>query len=172
MKKLLLIGLTCFIFLAGKSQIQGLNITGNIESIFQYLNEDSLISAGQPPEKGLLNTYMNTFITYKNFKAGMRVESYLPRIQGYPNRFDGTGIGMRYIGYENDFVDVTLGSFYEQFGSGMAFRVYEDRALGYDNFLDGVRLIVRPMKGFTIKGVYGYQRLSFEKGQIIHSDGI
>ena len=172
MKKISLIVLTCFISLAGKSQIQGLNITGNIESIFQYLNEDSLISAGQPPEKGLLNTYMNTFITYKNFKAGMRVESYLPRIQGYPNRFDGTGIGMRYLGYENDFVDVTLGSFYEQFGSGMAFRVYEDRALGYDNFLDGVRLIVRPMKGLTLKGVYGYQRLSFEKGQIVHSDGI
>ena len=172
MKKLLLIGLACFISLAGKSQIQGLNITGNIESIFQYLNEDSLISAGQPPEKGLINTYMNTFITYKNFKAGMRVESYLPRIQGYPNRFDGTGIGMRYIGYENDFVDVTLGSFYEQFGSGMALRVYEDRALGYDNFLDGIRIIVRPTKGLALKGVYGYQRLSFEQGRIVHSDGI
>ena len=164
--------MTCFISLAGKSQIQGLNITGNIESIFQYLNEDSLISAGQPPERGLINTYMNTFITYKNFKAGMRVESYLPRIQGYPNRFDGTGIGMRYIGYENDFVDVTLGSFYEQFGSGMALRVYEDRALGYDNFLDGVRIIVRPTKGLAIKGVYGYQRLSFEQGRIVHADGI
>ena len=77
---------------------------------------------------------MNVFYTNGNFKAGMRLESYLPRIQGYPNRFDGTGLGMRYVGYANDFVDVTLGSFYEQFGAGLSLRAYEDRALGYDNF--------------------------------------
>ena len=115
---------------------------------------------------------MNVFYTNGNFKAGMRLESYLPRIQGYPNRFDGTGIGMRYIGYVNNLVDVTLGSFYEQFGSGLAFRAYEDRALGYDNMMDGARIIVRPKKGIAIKGVYGYQRLSFQKGQIVHGDGI
>jgi hypothetical protein len=115
---------------------------------------------------------MNVFYTNKNFKAGMRLESYLPRIQGYPNRFDGTGIGMRYIGYSNGFVDVTLGSFYEQFGAGLSLRAYEDRALGYDNLLDGARLIVKPHSGITLKGVYGYQRLSFQQGKIIHGDGI
>ncbi len=147
-------------------------ITGNVESIFQYLNEDSLIGANQPDEKGLLNTYMNVFYTQGNFKAGMRLESYLPRIQGYPNRFDGTGIGMRYLGYSNDFIDVTLGSFYEQFGSGMIFRAYEDRALGYDNLMDGGRLIIRPFNGVIVKGVYGRQRLSFQEGKIVHADGI
>lgn len=148
------------------------NLTGNIETTFQYLNEDSIIGAKQPAQKGLLNSYMNVFYTYGNFKAGMRMESYLPRIQGYPNRFDGTGIGMRYLGYSNDFVDVTLGSFYEQFGSGLAFRAYEDRALGYDNMMDGARLIVRPTKGVVLKGVYGYQRLSFLQGKIVHGAGI
>jgi hypothetical protein len=158
--------------LAGFSQKNQFNITGNIETTFQYLNEDTLIGADQPDEKGLLNTYMNVFATYGNFKAGLRMESYLPRIQGYPNRFDGTGFGMRYVGYANDFVDVTLGSFYEQFGSGMALRTYEDRALGYDNMLDGVRLIVRPHSGLTLKGVYGLQRLSFQEGRIVHTDGV
>jgi hypothetical protein len=148
------------------------NLTGNIESTFQYLNEDSIIGANQPAEKGLINSYMNVFYTYGNFKAGMRLESYLPRIQGYPNRFDGTGIGMRYVGYANDFVDVTLGSFYEQFGTGLSLRAYEDRALGYDNLLDGARLIVRPAKGVVLKGVYGYQRLSFQQGKIVHGAGI
>jgi hypothetical protein len=150
----------------------GGTFTGNIESTFQYLNNDTLIGANQPAQKGLINSYMNVFYTNKNFKAGMRFESYLPRIQGYPNRFDGTGIGMRYIGYVNDWIDVTLGSFYEQFGSGLSLRAYEDRALGYDNFLDGARLIVRPYSGITLKGVYGYQRLSFQQGKIIHGDGI
>ncbi|MFK7784599.1 MAG: DUF6029 family protein [Crocinitomicaceae bacterium] len=147
------------------------SITGNIESTFQYLNNDTLIGANQPAEKGLMNTYMNVFYTNGNFNAGMRVESYLPRIQGYPNRFDGTGIGMRYVGYTNDFVDVTLGSFYEQFGSGMIFRAYEDRALGYDNLLDGVRVKLRPYDGITIKGVYGLQRLSFQEGRMVYSEG-
>lgn len=148
------------------------NITGNLETTFQYLNADSLIGAAQPVSKGLMNSYMNVFVTKGNFKAGARFESYLPRIQGYPNRFDGTGVGMRYIGYSNDLIDVTLGSFYEQFGSGLSLRAYEDRTLGYDNLLDGARLIIRPYKGIVFKGVYGKQRLSFENGQIVHAEGV
>jgi len=165
---LALLGFTCFCSFA---QAQG-NITGNMETTFQYLNEDTVINAKQPIQKGLLNSYMNVFYTQGNFKAGMRLESYLPRIQGYPNRFDGTGIGMRYVGYQNDFVDVTLGTFYEQFGTGLALRTYEDRNLGYDNLLDGVRVIVRPGKGWIVKGVYGTQRLSFQQGQIVHGAGL
>ncbi|MEN9303319.1 MAG: hypothetical protein RL264_1748 [Bacteroidota bacterium] len=148
------------------------SLTGNVESTFQYLNNDSIIGANQPTEKALINSYMNVFYTQGNFKAGLRFESYLPHIQGYPNRFDGTGLGMRYVGYENDFVDITLGSIYEQFGSGLALRSYEDRALGYDNFIDGIRLKVTPKAGFQIKAVYGYQRFSFQQGKIIHGDGI
>ncbi len=172
MRKLLLCSLIGCWSLAGQAQNNQGTFTGNIESTFQYLNKDTVIGATQPDSKGLLNSYMNVFYTNGNFKAGMRVESYLPRIQGYPNRFDGTGIGMRYIGYQNDFIDVTLGSFYEQFGAGLAFRAYEDRALGYDNLMDGARLILRPGKGIVLKGVYGYQRFSFQKGQIVHSEGI
>lgn len=148
------------------------SITGNIESTFQYLKADSLIGANLPPEKGLLNSYMNAFYTQGNFKAGIRLESYLPHINGYPDRFEGTGLGMRYIGFTNEMVDVTLGNFYEQFGSGMLFRAYEDRALGYDNAMDGMRLIVRPMKGVVLKGVYGSQRQDFKGGVIVHASGI
>jgi hypothetical protein len=148
------------------------NITGNIESTFQYLREDTLIGANLPPEKGLLNSYMNAFYTQGNFKAGMRLESYAPHINGYPDRFEGTGLGMRYIGYANEMVDVTLGNFYEQFGSGLLFRAYENRALGYDNVMDGMRLVVRPIKGIVLKGVYGYQRQDFKKGFVVHAAGI
>ena len=172
MQKNLIFCLFSFVSTYQFAQLKEGTFTGNIESTFQYLNKDSVIGANQPDSKGLLNTYMNLFYTNGHIKAGLRVESYLPRIQGYPNRFDGTGIGMRYIGYENDFVDVTLGSFYEQFGSGLALRAYEDRALGYDNMLDGVRLKVKPAKGVVLKGVYGYQRLSFQGGRIIHGEGI
>ncbi len=75
----------------GFGQVSPGNFTGNFETTFQYLKEDSLIGASQPAQKGLLNSYMNIFYTQGNFKAGMRFESYLPRIQGYPSTFDGTG---------------------------------------------------------------------------------
>jgi len=154
------------------NQTNGANISGNIESTFQYLRADSLIGANLPPEKGLLNSYMNAFYTQGGFKAGMRIESYMPHINGYPDRFDGTGLGMRYIGFVNEKLDVTLGNFYEQFGAGLLFRAYEDRALGYDNAMDGMRLIVRPVKGVILKSVYGNQRQDFKSGVVVRSTGI
>lgn len=172
MKKLLICVLTLSVGTPFFAQLDAGNFTGNIESTFQYLNEDTIIDASQPDSKGLLNSYMNVFYTHGKFKAGVRFESYLPGIQGYPSNFDGTGIGMRYVGYANDFVDVTMGSIYEQFGSGMALRAYEDRGLGFDNMLDGIRLIIRPYKGVVLKGVYGNQRYAFLGGKIIHSDGL
>lgn len=169
MKKLLTAGFITIGFLS-TAQLDRGNFTGNIESIFQYLNKDSLIGATQPASKALLNSYMNVYYTHGNFRGGLRFESYLPRIQGYPTAFEGTGLGMRYVGYGNKFIDVTAGNFYEQFGSGLALRAYEDRALGYDNMLDGVRVKVTPHSGITLKGVYGLQRLAFRSG-IKHSDG-
>ena len=38
--------------------------------------------------------------------------------------------------------------------------------------MDGARVLIRPKKGVLIKGVYGYQRLSFQKGQLVYSEGI
>ncbi|MNK08319.1 hypothetical protein D3C87_262520 [compost metagenome] len=155
----------------GQSNLLG-NITGNMEATFQYLNADPLIGADQPPERGLLNSYMNVFYSGSHFKAGARFESYLPRINGYPNRFDGTGLGMRYVGWSNNYIDVTVGNFYEQFGAGTIFRAYEDRNLGYDNAMDGARVILRPYKGVQLKGVYGRQRYSFQGGRVENSSGI
>lgn len=149
-----------------------LSIKGNVESTFQYLNEDSLIGAQQPAEKALINSYANIYANYKGFKAGLRLESYLPRIQGYPDRFDGTGIGMGFVGWGNRFVDVTVGSIYEQFGSGILLRAYEDRALGYDNAINGINVKITPYRGITIKGVMGRQRLDFNAGKIVSSPGI
>lgn len=167
--------LSLFVVPAVWSQTENSNaptITGNMETTFQYLNEDTLIGANRPASVGLLNSYINVFYRQGGFKAGIRVESYLPRIQGYPNNFDGTGLGMRYVGYENDFVDITVGNFYEQFGAGLAFRAYEDRALGYDTQMDGARIILRPMKGIKIKGVYGKNRYQFLEGRVVNAAGI
>ncbi len=172
MKKLLL-AVLCGTAFSGWTQIfdRG-NFTGNLETNFQYLNRDTLIGATQPPSKALLNSYMNVYYTNGNFRAGARFESYLPRIQGYPAAFDGTGIGMRYAGWGNKFIDAQVGNFYEQFGNGLSLRAYEDRALGYDNMMDGIRLKVMPTQGVTIKGVFGQQRLAFRGGRVENASGI
>ena len=65
--------------IVGQTTNEG-SLTGNMETTFQYLNADSLIGATQPESKGLMSSYMNVFYRNGNFKAGMRVESYLPRI--------------------------------------------------------------------------------------------
>lgn len=148
------------------------DISGNVESIYQYLVTDSLIGSSQPPEKSLVNAYAN--INYRNsgFKAGVRMETYMPRILGYPDRFDGAGLGYRYFGYENDLVDITFGNFYDQFGSGLLFRAYEDRALGFDNMMNGFRLKLKPTDGVVIRTVYGRQRYAFTNGRNVYSPGL
>lgn len=158
-------------FVSG-SYLMAQSITGNFSATYQYLNEDAKINAVQPDEKSLLNSYANVNFRMKGFKAGARIEGYLPRISGYPDRFDGVGLGYRYIGYENKLVDVTVGNFYEQFGSGLIFRSYEDRNLGFDNMMNGVNVNLRPYKGITLKAVYGRQRYSFVEGKNVYSSGI
>ena len=149
---------------ASHAQMLGPNISGNVETTFQYLNEDTLIGAQQPSEKTVLNSYALLNYSYKGFNAGIRIESYLPHILGYPDRFSGTGLGYRYIGYTHEKVEITVGTFYEQFGSGMILRSYEQRQLGIDNALDGINLTVTPTPGFTVKAVYGKMRYQFNNG--------
>lgn len=172
MKRLTTLRLVFLFFLIPGWGISQGTISGNIETIYQYLVTDTLIGANQPDEKSLVNSYAN--INYRNqgFKAGVRMESYLPRILGYPDRFDGSGLGYRYFGYENDLVDVTFGNFYDQFGSGLIFRSYEDRALGFDNMMNGFRVKIKPYKGITLRTVYGRQRFAFVGGQNTYSPAL
>lgn len=156
---------------SGSIMAQG-NITGNIETTYQYLLSDDKINAQQPEEKSLINSYLNLNYNFKGIKAGTRFEAYMPRILGYPDRFDGAGIGYLYAGYENELIDVTVGNFYEQFGSGLIFRAYEDRALGFDNMMNGVSLKLRPYKGIVFKAVYGKQRYSFSGGKNQYGPGV
>lgn len=146
-------------------------VSGNIESTFQYLNADTLIGAQQPAEKTVLNSYALVNYSYKGFRAGMRLESYLPHVLGYPDRFSGTGLGYRYAGYKHEKAEFTVGNFYEQFGSGMIFRSYEQRQLGVDNAMDGLNVKFTPTPGLTIKGVYGRMRYNFDS-RVENSSGL
>lgn len=145
-------------------------ITGNVQMLFQTYQEDSLIGAQVPPSKTGFNAFGNLIYTRGGFSAGMRYESYLDPILGYPGRFRGSGIGYRYLNYNKEHFEVTVGNFYEQFGSGLVLRAYEERQLGIDNALDGFRLVLRPTAGVTVKGLVGKQRFDFDS-RLINSPG-
>lgn len=148
------------------------NISGNMETNLQYLNDDTTIGAFAPEQKAVMNTYMNVNYQLGKFRTGLRFESYLPAIAGYPEFYSGTGIGYRYASYDSEKLTVTAGNFFEQFGSGMIFRAYEERALGLDNAMDGALIKFRPYKGIEMKGIFGRQRFNFDQGRIVKSDGI
>ena len=139
-------------------------VSGNFQTISQYYNEDTLINAILPDHKMGLNSFANINYTRGNFSAGVRYESYLNPIEGYPTSFKGTGLGYRYVNWKNKSLDVTVGNFYEQYGSGLILRTYEERNLGIDNALDGVRLKYTPYKGVYLKAFAGKQRYIFQDG--------
>ena len=148
-------------------------VSGNVSILFQSYQEDSLIGAVVPASKSGFNAFSNINYNQGNFSAGLRYESYLNSVLGFPGRFKGSGLGYRYARWTDNEkgVDITIGNFYEQFGNGIILRSYEARNLGLDNAMDGVRLILNPFKPLTLKMVFGKQRLDFDS-ELINGDGI
>lgn len=147
------------------------SVSGVIETLGQYYIEDSTINAVVPDEIFGLNSSAYFVYKYKDFSAGLRYESYMNALQGYPTTFEGSGIGYRFINWKKDEFDITAGNLYEQFGSGMIMRIFEERSLGLDNALDGVRVKYSNSRGLELKGVIGRQRRSFNNG-LQNGDGL
>ena len=146
-------------------------IHGNVSLIFQQFNPDTLIRAVVPSEETAMSAYTNLIYSRGNFRAGVRYESYLDRLPGYPQEFEGSGIGYRFASFQNDELGITVGNFYDQFGNGLVFRSYQEPTLGIDNAIDGMLVTLKPHKGVYIKGLYGKMRVGFDS-RIINSDGI
>ncbi len=153
----------------GGGLLDGLQIHGNFDVYGQQYNKDSIIGAPVVPQKSGINAFTNLIATKGKFTAGVRIESYLPPVQGFDVRYGNQPIGVpfRYATFKQDGLEVTAGNFYEQFGNGLILRAYEERALGIDNAFDGIRVKYSPYKGVYLKGLVGNQRYYWQK-----SDGI
>lgn len=156
------------ITLAAQAQLP--NKYGQVSGSFQFdaqlYQEDEQLGITEAMIDGKdirMNSFGNIIYRLGNFSAGVRYEAYLPPLAGFDERLEGHGIANRWARYNVGIIDVTVGNFYDQFGSGMIFRAYEEWSLGYDNSVDGVRVILNPMKGMTIKGIYGTQRFFWQK---------
>ncbi len=159
-----LIGILFFKCASGQ-QILGGSIHGNVQIDGQYYMPDSTIGAPEVPEHFLTNGFANFIYERNNFSAGLRYENYTNPLLGFDSRYKGNGIPYRFLNYRNEELEITVGNFYDQFGSGIVFRSYEERGLGYDNAMDGLRVKYNPVNGVYMKGIIGYQRNFFSKGE-------
>jgi hypothetical protein len=140
-------------------------IHGNFQADAAYYLNDAKMGINDSTLEGKvvrMNGMTAVNYSYGNFTAGLRFEAYLPPLLGFDARYNGAGVPYYYVDYQNDKIQITAGNFYEQFGNGMTLRTYQNWNLGYDNSLRGLRVRYTPVKGFTIKGVFGYQRNFWE----------
>lgn len=159
MKRILMVILFAGCMLPAWSQnLLGGHVTGNFQTDLQYSKEDTLIGSAKIQEHVLSNTYANFLYTLGDFSAGVRFEAYLNPILGFPAQYKGAGVPFRFASYKKDFIELTVGNFYEQFGSGMVFRSYQEPNLGVDNAMDGIKILSRPADGVVLKGILGKQR--------------
>ena len=158
------------------AQNNGLNmgrITGNFQLDGQYYIPDEVIGADTVKNRVRANAYANINYANGGFTAGLRYEFYqFPLLDFEKLGYIGQGIPYYYAGYNHDYFEVTVGSFYEQFGNGLIYRSYENRNLGYDNATNGIRVKGKPHKGVVLTGVWGTERNFFvRRGEIRGIDG-
>ena len=151
----------------GLAQNSSGEIHGDFNLNLQTYNEDKSIGALAADEVLLNNAYFNLLYTKDRFTVGVRYESYLNALKDFDPRYNGNGIPYRFAQYNNDGLEITAGSFYEQFGSGLILRSYEEKTLGIDNAMDGIRLRYSPISGVYLKTFIGRERNFFE-----YSNGI
>lgn len=144
-----------------QSFLENSQVNGSFQIDGQYYMPDKGIdiTAESIGSKKLgLNGFGKVAYTNGNFSAGLRFEAFLPEMNGFRPELNGVGIANFYATYDNGIIGVTVGDIYDQFGSGLVFRSYEEWSLGMDNSLRGARVVFRPYKGITLKGVYGRHR--------------
>lgn len=163
MKKLALCLTAVLSFSMYAQEKEKLNVFGGFESNSQWYLNDTGLNFVHPDPAIRSNNYLFTNLKYKNWTAGIQVESYEDQaLLNFNPNYDKTDVATWFVQYKNDQIDITAGYFYEQFGSGLLFRGWEDRALGINNALRGGRLIFTPVKWFALKSVYGRQRTGFD----------
>lgn len=169
--------LTTFLFAVGgclaihaQSQ-QPISLHGSVQSDVLVPQNDDAIGA-EKTDDVLTNTYVDLQLQSQYVDAGVRMEYLEHPLPGFEKDFAGWGVPHFWVKGRLGCAELTAGTFYEQFGSGLILRTYEERSLGIDNSLLGGRLVLKPVKGVTIKALSGRQRRywSWNKGLVSGAD--
>ncbi|MBO7119798.1 MAG: hypothetical protein J6W03_05720 [Bacteroidaceae bacterium] len=162
MKRFLLsLTLCCCVLASWSWERKGVSLSGSLQTDMLVPRHDSATGAEKSGDF-LNNTYLDLLLHSKYVDAGTRVEFLEYPLPGFEHDFEGWGLPHFWIKGKLGKVELTAGTFYEQFGSGFILRTYEERSLGIDNSLLGGRIVVKPMKGITLKALTGVQRRYWE----------
>ena len=143
----------------GADDAKRVTLHGSIQSdVLTAVSEDDKIGTGRYDDKFMTNTYAELHLLNKYVQAGVRLEYLDHPLPGFDNEFKGWGLPYFYVKGNYKWAELTLGDYYDQFGSGLIFRTYEERSLGIDNSLRGARLVLKPIKGVSLKLLGGQQR--------------
>lgn len=140
----------------GQNQ-QGVTLHGTVQSDVLIPQNDDAIGA-EKTDDVLTNTYVDLQLQSQYVDAGVRMEYLEHPLPGFEHDFAGWGVPHFWVKGRLGRAELTAGTFYEQFGSGLILRTYEERSLGIDNSLLGGRLVLKPVKGVTVKALSGKQR--------------
>ena len=154
---LLLLVAYCCLAVNAQEKKQGVTLHGTVQSDMLLPENDKEIGA-EKTEDFLTNTYVDLQLQSQYVDAGVRMEYLEHPLPGFEHDFKGWGVPHFWVKGRLGCAELTAGTFYEQFGSGLILRTYEERSLGIDNSLLGGRLVVKPLKGVTIKALSGKQR--------------
>ena len=157
-----------------------ITLNGSIQSDILLPEDDGKIGA-EKTDDILTNTYVDLQLQHRLFEAGARLEYLEHPLPGFERDFEGWGVPNFYVKGRlpqrdpdrPSVAELTLGTFYEQFGSGFILRTYEERSLGIDNSLLGGRLMLKPVRGVTLKALSGKQRRywNWNKSLVSGADG-
>jgi hypothetical protein len=164
MKRFLILSICLFSINLSYAQILNGDLTGSFESKNIYYFSDNPINAQQPDNIIGSNNYLKLDYRKGNFSAGVQYEAYLAPIVGFDPLLEGNDFVFKYIQFTNNYLNITVGNFYEQFGSGLIFRSYEERAIGLNTAMDGVKILFSPIEYLRIKAIWGKQREYLDNG--------
>ena len=83
--------------------------------------------------------WLELYAYYRHFRVMVRWEAHRPPQIFSPDTF-GQGIYQRYIEFQNNHWQITLGNFYTLLGRGLLLHAREDRNLRWDTNIDGFRI--------------------------------
>ncbi len=134
------------------------SVSGSVMSDILFPQSDVRAGAEETNDWAQTNTYADVNLLSKYVDAGARFEYTQVPLPGFEKDFRGWGVPYLYVKGKCKWGELTAGTFYEQFGSGFILRTYEERSLGIDNSLLGGRVLLKPVRGLTIKALAGKQR--------------
>lgn len=142
-----------------------------LKAAFSVQSDMLLSTAAETNKRWFGNTYITAGVSNNYLDARIRFEELSIPLPG--RLAEEAGRGIPYVsltGRYGNWVDLTVGDFYEQFGSGIILRTYEERLLGIDNSIRGARVTSRPYDGIAIKALIGQQRYYFDRPLTLFND--